>query len=103
MKFMHFTIFPVEKGADVAAVSDKVWANVPQKNRPEANYLMLCIPQFNIPPNSLVVSTITEDDSAEAIAARVYPLSLAGATIHSVPLLDMPIVAGAKTEKKYRG
>jgi len=102
MKFMTLSVYPVEKTAEVAAASDKVWANQPRESRPEASYVMMCVP-FDIPPNSLVSVTMDESDSAEKIAARVYPIMLAGATVQVIPLLEVPVAGGAKAEKKYRG
>jgi hypothetical protein len=102
MKFMTLSIYPVDKTAEIAAASDKVWANEPRANRPEASYVMLSVP-FDVPPNSMVSVTINESDSAEKIATRVYPVMLAGAMVHVIPLLEVPIAGGAKTEKKYRG
>lgn len=102
MKFMTLSVYPVEKTAEVAAASDKVWANQPRERRPEATYILMCVP-FDVPPNSLVSVAISESDSAETMAARVYPLMLAGATVNIIPLLEVPIAGGAKAEKKYRG
>jgi hypothetical protein len=102
MKFMSLSIYPVEKTAEIAAASDKVWANEPRANRPEATYVLMAVP-FDVPPNSMVSVTINESDSAEKIAARVYPLMLAGAMVQVIPLLEVPIAGGAKAEKKYRG
>ena len=102
MKFMTLVVYPIEKAAEIAAASDKVWANQPKESRPEAANVMMCVP-FDVPPNSLVAFTISESDSAERIAARVYPLMLAGATVSVIPLLEMPIAGTVKTEKKYRG
>ncbi|OGO00814.1 MAG: hypothetical protein A2Y59_04245 [Chloroflexi bacterium RBG_13_52_14] len=101
MKFMTLSVYPVEKTAEVAAASDKVWANQPRESRPDAAYVMMCVP-FDTPPNSMVSVMINESDSAERIAARVYPIMLAGATVHVIPLLEVPIAGGAKAEKKYR-
>ncbi len=102
MKFMSINIYPVDKAAEVAAASDKVWANEPRANRPEASYVMMCVP-FDVPPNSMVGVAISESDSVEKMAARIYPIMLAGATVHIIPLLEVPIGGGAKAEKKYRG
>jgi len=102
MKFMTLSIFPVEKTAEVAAASDKVWADEPRESRPAASHVLLCVP-FEVPTNSMVSVIISESDSAEKIAARVYPLMLAGATVHVIPLLEVPIAGGAKAEKKYKG
>jgi hypothetical protein len=46
---------------------------------------------------------ISESDSAETMAARVYPLMLAGATVNIIPLLEVRIAGSVKAEKKYRG
>jgi hypothetical protein len=103
MKFMTLVVEPVEKAAEVSAAADKVWANVPKGSRPDPIYVMLCIPKFDVPPNSLVAFTISEAESADAIAARMYPQMLAGATLQAIPLLEVPVVGAAKAEKKYRG
>jgi hypothetical protein len=103
MKFMTLSVFPVEKTAEVSAAADKVWANVPKESRAQVIYTMLCVPQFEVPPNSLVAFTISESDSAEKSAAIVYPQMVAGATLHVIPLLEVPIVGAAKAEKKYKG
>jgi hypothetical protein len=102
MKFMTLTTWPVEKTAEVAAATDKVWADQPRESRPMVNCVLLCVP-FDVPPNSMVSIGITESDSAEKMAARLYPIMLAGATVQVIPLLDVPIGGGAKAEKKYRG
>jgi hypothetical protein len=103
MKFMTLSIYPVEKATEIAAASDKGWATVPKERRPQAFYMLMSVP-FDVPPNSLVDFTISESDSAEEIAARVYPYMLAGATVHIIPLLEVAIAGGAKrAEKKYRG
>jgi len=101
MKFLSLVVYPVEKTAEVAAASDKVWANVPRERRPEGSYILMSVP-FDVPANSLVSVSISEDDNAEAIAARVYPIMLAGATVNIIPLLEVPVGGGVKTEKKYR-
>ncbi len=104
MKFMSLVVEPVEKVAEVSAAADKVWANVPKERRPETHYVMLCVPQFDIPPNSVIAFTIFEDESADAIAARSYPFMVAGATaVNTIPLLEVPVVGSVKAEKKYKG
>jgi hypothetical protein len=103
MKFMVLSVVPVEKVAEVSASADKVWAGLPKESRPKVIYMMLCIPQFNVPPNSLVTFAINEDDSAENFVAREYPQMLAGATVQVIPLLETPLGVTAKAEKKYRG
>jgi len=65
-------------------------------------YILSCVP-FDVPPNSLVSFEISKSDSAETMAARVYPLMLAGATVNIIPLLEVRIAGSVKAEKKYRG
>jgi len=102
MKFMTLSVYPVEKAAEVAAAGDKVWASVPRERKAEGSYVLMSVP-FDVPPNSLVAFTIGESDSAEVMAARVYPIMLAGATVNIIPLLEVPVAGGVKAEKKYRG
>ena len=102
MKFLTMSIYPVAKAAEVAAASDKVWAGRSQEGQPPSAYVLMTVP-FPVPPNSLVGITIGESESAEEMAARVYPLMLAGATVDIIPVLEVPLGAGAQAEKKYRG
>jgi hypothetical protein len=102
MKFMSLFVYPVEKTAEIAVAGDKVWANQPKERRPEGSYVLMCVP-FDVPPNSLVSVSISESDSAETMAARVYPIMLAGATVNIIPLLEVPVTGEVKAEKKYKG
>jgi len=102
MKFMTLSIYPVEKAPEIAVASDKGWSSVPRERRPQAFYMLMSVP-FDVPPNSLVDFTISESDSAEAMAAMVYPYMLAGATVHIIPLLEVAIAGAVKLEKKYKG
>jgi hypothetical protein len=103
MKFMTLTIWPVEKTAEVAAATDKAWAKEPKERRERAkDYVLLCVP-FGVPPNSLVSVGISESDTAEEMAAFLYPIGLAGATVSVIPVLEVPTGGSAKTEKKYKG
>jgi len=102
MKFMTLSIYPVAKAAEIAAAADKVWASQPREGRPASSFMLMSVP-FSVPPNSLVAFSIGEADSAESMAARVYPMMLAGATVNIIPLLEVPLGSGAEVEKKYRG
>ena len=95
---MNMTIYPAEGAAEVAAASDGVWANQPRERRPVSSYVLMSVP-FDVPPNSLVSVTISESDSAERMAASVYPLILAGATVNVVPLSEVPVTDGVKGKR----
>jgi len=101
MKFLNLTSWPVEKSGEVAAANDKVSANIPRERRVPGYVLMCALP--DVPPNSMVSIGIGEGDSVEEIAARVYPVMLAGATVNIIPLLEVPAGGSVKAEKKYRG
>ena len=103
MKFLSFVTIPAAKVAEVSAASDKVNANPPPGYQVLANYACLGDPFDGIPPNSMVSVSISEADSAEALAAVQYPLLLAGATIHRVPIMDVAIGTAVQTEKKFKG
>ncbi len=102
MKFMIMNVLPVSKAADISAASDKVQREQPREGGPASGFLMMSVP-FDVPPNSMVTFSISESDSAEDMAARVYPLMLAGADINIIPLLEVPIGDQVAVEKKYRG
>jgi hypothetical protein len=100
MKFLGFSMFDIAKTAEVAQAGDKV-ANTPGA-KILAQYVCQGIPFAGVPPNMMVVVSVAEYESNDAIAASSYPLALAGATVWEVPVLEMPVGGGAATEKKYR-
>jgi len=102
MKYMTLSIYPVAVAAEVGKASDKVWAGPSREGMPPSAYVLMTVP-FPVPPNSLVAFTIGESESAEEMAARVYPLMVAGATVHVIPVLEVPLGHGAEAEKKYKG
>lgn len=103
MKFLRFAIMDIPKTAEVAQASDKVWASPPSGISVLASYACQGIPFLGAPANSLVAIQVIEAESNEAIAATQWPVSLAGAYVYDVPVLELPTAAAAQTEKKYRG
>ena len=100
MKFIGFAMFDAAKAAEVAQAGDKV-AKTPGR-KVLAQYACQGIPFPGVPPNTMVVISVEEAESNEAIGASQYPLALAGATVWSVPVLEMPVAGAAAEEKKYR-
>jgi len=100
MKFLGFAMFDVSKAAEVAQAGDKA-AKTPG-HKVLAQYLCQGMPFQGIPPNMVVVVSVGESESNEAIAASQYPIALAGATVWAVPVLEMRVGGGAAAEKKYR-
>jgi len=103
MKFMSFFIVDVDKAADVAQVSDKVWANPPPGIKALAQYTCQGIAFSGQPPNTLLTIGVIEAESNEAMAAVNWPVALAGAMLWNVPVLELPVVGAAEVEKKMRG
>jgi hypothetical protein len=100
MKFLGVAMYDVAKAAEVAQAGDKV-AKTPGVKL-LANYTCMGIVFPGQPPNTLISISVAEYESNEAMAARLYPVALAGATVWAVPVLDMAVGRGAATEKKYR-
>ena len=100
MKFLMFAMFDVAKAAEVAQVADKVAKTPGQKTI--AQYVSQGIAFAGVPPNKMLTIVVAEAESNEAIAASQYPLALAGATVWSVPVLEMSVAGAAVEEKKYR-
>ena len=102
MKIMTFAMFDVDKAAEVAKAGDKV-VNTPGR-KVLATYACQGIPfPHTVPPHAMVVITLQEAESNEAIGTANYPVALAGASTWSVPVLEMPSAGAADVEKKYRG
>ena len=100
MKFITFNMFDVAKATEVAQAGDKVAKTPGQKIL--AQYVCEGLAFPGEPPNTLVSISIAEVESNEALAAVQYPVALAGATVWSVPVLEMPVAGAAAEEKKYR-
>ena len=103
MRFLSFVTFDVAKAAELAKVSDKVWASPPPGIKLLAAYVCQGMAFAGVPPNTLVSIDIIEAESNEALAAVNYPLALAGASIWNVPVMELPTVGAAEAEKKIRG
>ena len=102
MKFLSFATFDVAKAAELAKVSDKVWASPPPGIKLLASYVCQGIAFAGVPPNTLVIFDIIEAESNEVLSAVNYPLALAGASIWNVPILELPVAGAAEIEKKMR-
>lgn len=100
MKFLVFSVCDVARAADVVQAGDKV-ADTPG-SKTLGRYICMGLPFSGLPPDTLVGVSISEYESSEAMAARMYPVTLAGATAWAVPLLELPVAGGAEVEKKYR-
>ncbi len=102
MKYLSFAMFYVAKAAEVAKVSDKVWASPPPGIKLLSAYVCQGKAFDGVPPDTLVIFDIIEAESNEALAAVNYPLALAGASIWNVPILELPVAGAAEIEKKMR-
>ncbi len=80
----------------------QAWAARPAESRPKNAYVLSAVP-FDVPPRSVVTVYITEEDSMDAVGARVYPVMLAGATVNVIPVMEYTPGGATKTEKKLRG
>ncbi|HUW44429.1 MAG TPA: hypothetical protein VMW50_01415 [Dehalococcoidia bacterium] len=100
MKFLVFAMFDVAKAAEMAQANDKL-AKTPGR-KVLAGYTCLGLAFPGVPPNTLVTISVVEYGSSEAMAAVLYPLELAGATVWAVPVLEMPVGGHVTAEKKYR-
>ncbi len=102
MRFLSFATFDVAKAAELAKVSDKVWASAPPGIKLLSAYVCQGIAFAGLPPNTLVSFDIIEAESNEVLAAVNYPMALAGASIWNVPVMELPTVGAAEAEKKIR-
>jgi len=100
MKFLMFAMFDVAKTAELAQVGDKL-AKTPGR-KVLGSYVCMGLAFPGVPPNTMVNVTVAEYESNEAMAAVVYPMELAGATVWAVPVLEMAVGGEATAEGKYR-
>ena len=101
MKFLTIITYEPSKAAEIAAAGDKV------SSMPGVKILgqYVCVGRAypEQPPNTMGGFSISEAESAEDMGARLYPLVLLGASIHVVPIMELPVGTQVEVEKKYRG
>jgi hypothetical protein len=100
MKFLMFSMFDVAKTADIAQLGDKL-AKTPGR-KVLASYICMGQTFPGVPPNTMSGVSIADFESNEAMAAAIYPMSLAGANVWAVPVLETTPGRTTATEKKYR-
>ena len=99
MKFLTFAMFDAAKAAEMARAHDKLTETPGRKVL--AGYTCMGLAFPGVPPSTLVTISVVEYESSEAMAAVLYPLEIAGATVWAVPVLDMPVGRHEATEQKY--
>jgi hypothetical protein len=100
MKFLTFVMFEAAKAVEVARAADQVAKTPGQKML--AQYVCQGIPFAGIPVNMMLSIAVSEVETNEAMGAVHYPLTLSGAMVWSVPVLELPVASAANEEKKYR-
>jgi hypothetical protein len=103
MKLMVSTLMEVSKVPAVSKASDKIWANPPAGVKVLAGYTCQGLAFPDMPTNTILSIRLVEAESNEDVAAIIYPLAVAGATVWSTPILDLPQGGVVDMEKKYRG
>jgi hypothetical protein len=103
MKCFVFVSTEWDNGANIAQAADKAWASAPPQIKLLARYLWLGIAFPGQNQGELLAMNIVEAETGEAVAAILYPVSLAGAKVTVVPVMELPIANAAELEKKYRG
>ena len=94
MKFLSFTTFNIDKLSEVAQAADKLGKNPPEGYKLLALYSCQAIPfsGMELARGDMVSVSIIESDSAEAMAAANLEMSIAGATINRIPVMEIPTV-----------
>lgn len=91
MKFLSFTTFNIDKLAEVAKAADKIAKNPPEGYNLLAMYSCQAnpFPGIERPIGTMVTVSIIECDNAEAMAAASLEMTLAGASINRIPVMEV--------------
>lgn len=103
MRYLRFSMVDAADVSKVAQASDKAMASPPQGYKVLAINACLGLAFPSQPANTIVTVAIVEAESGEALAATSYPMMLAGATVWSVPVMEVPMGGATEVEKKARG
>lgn len=104
MKFLSLTTYNIDKLAEVAKAADKLAAN------PPAGYKILSMyscqanpfPGTELPQGTMVTVSIIECDSAESMAAASLEMTLAGATVNRIPVMEITTGDAEGTVEKLK-
>ncbi len=103
MKFLIFQLIEVSKVPDVSKAADKVWGSPPAGVKALGGYTCLGLPYPGMPSNTILSIRVVEAESNESLSAVIYPVAVAGATVWTIPVMDLPLGGGvADMEKKLR-
>lgn len=103
MKFLIFNLIEVPMVPDVSKAADKLWASPPADVKVLGGYTCLGLVYPGMPSNAIMSIRLVEAESNESLAAVLYPVMVAGATVWSTPVMDLPLGGGvADMEKKLR-
>ena len=92
MKFLSFSTYNIDKLAEIAKAADKLAANPPEGYKILAMYSCQAnpFPGMEIPQGTMITASILECESAEAMAAAALEMTLAGATVNRIPVMEVP-------------
>jgi hypothetical protein len=92
MKFLSINTYPVEKMADIAKVTDKLASNPPEDYKILAIYGCLAnpFPGVELPPGTMVSISVLESNNAASMATAALEMTLAGANVNRIPILEVP-------------
>jgi hypothetical protein len=104
MKFLSFTTFNIDKLAEVAKAADKLGKNPPEGYKLLAMFSCQANPfsGTELARGDMVSVSIIESDSAEAMATANLEMTLAGATINRIPVMEIPTGDAEGTVEKLK-
>ncbi len=104
MKFLSVTTYNIDKLAELTQAADKL-----AKNPPEGYHLLAMyscqanpFPGVDLPPGTMTTISIVECSDAGAMAAANLELTLAGASVNRVPVLEIPTGDAEETVEKLK-
>jgi hypothetical protein len=104
MKFLSFTMYNIDKLAEVAKAADKLATNPPEGYKILAIYSCQSnpFPGVELPPGTMVTASILECESAEAMASANLEITLAGGTISRIPILEVSTGGAEETVERLK-
>ena len=104
MKFLSFTTYNIDKLAEIAKAADKLAANPPEGYKILAMYSCQAnpFPGLELPQGTMVTASIIECENAEAMAAASLEITLAGATVNRIPVMEVSTGGAEETVQKLK-
>ena len=104
MKFLSFTTYHIDKLAEIVKAADKLAASPPEGYKILAMYSCQAnpFPGTEFPQGTMITASIIECENVEAMAAASLEMTIAGATVNRIPVMEVSTGGAEETVERLK-